>query len=205
MYGGFRIGPSYPLWSGVMEGLPATIPEQGRMPSHPHAMFGNWIYFGVYSPDLDAQNSLPGVRIFDEIKSIEKLKSFIKEGIGLLEGVETPDRNLLKLINLAKFMRNTCRTVLNVKKHYIVKQKLSIAENKKAAEEMIEALEKITLEEKENVLDTIPLVQQDSRLGWEPSMEYTTDEKGLRWKLRQLEYELNVKIPKYRKANTLKV
>ena len=205
MYGAFRIGPSYPLWSGVMEGLPATIPEQGRMPSHPHAMFGNQIYFGVYSPDLDAQNSLPGVRIFDEIKSIEKLKSFIGEGIELLERVKTPDTNLLKLINLAKFMRNTCRTVLNVKNHYIIKQKLSIAENKKSAEEMINGLEKIVLEEKENVLDTIPLVQGDSRLGWEPSMEYTTDEKGLRWKLRQLEYELTVKIPKYRKANTLKV
>lgn len=203
MYGGFRIGPSYPLWSGVMEGLPATIPEQGKMPSRPHAMFGNWIYFGVYTPDTDGQNSMPGVRIFDEIQSIKKLEDFLQEGILLLEGVETSDDNLLKLLNLAKFMRNTCRTVLNVKNHYILKQKLSVAETKETAEQLICGIEKIVCQEKENVLDTIPLVQVDSRLGWEPSMDYTTDEKGLRWKLRQLDYELTVKIPKYKKANSL--
>jgi len=39
----------------------------------------------------------------------------------------------------------------------------------------------------------------DSRLGWEPSMEYTTDENGLRWKLRQLDYELNERIALFRK------
>ncbi|MBQ8659151.1 MAG: hypothetical protein IJ506_08445 [Clostridia bacterium] len=204
MYGGFRIGPSYPLWSGVMEGLPATIPEQGRMPSRPHAMFGNGIYFGVYSPDLDGKNSLPGVRIFDEIESVQTLERFIQDGIRLLESVETPNENLLKLVNLAKFMRNSCRTVLNVKKHYTLKQKLSIAGDKETAEALINSIEQIVLVERENVLDSIPLVQTDSRLGWEPSMEYTTDEKGLRWKLRQLDYELTVKIPTYRKANALK-
>ncbi|MBQ8323288.1 MAG: hypothetical protein IJX91_04910 [Clostridia bacterium] len=205
MYGGFRIGPAYPLWSGVMEGLPATIPEQGRMPSKPHAMFGNGIYFAVYSPDLDGKNSLPGVRIFDEIESVRKLEGFLEDGVRLLESVETPDDAISKLVNLAKFMRNTCRTVLNVKKHYILKQKLSIAGNKEAAEEIVNGIEKLVLEERENVLDTVPLVQADSRLGWEPSMEYTTDEKGLNWKLRQLDYELTVKLPTYRKANNLKV
>ena len=63
-------------------------------------------------------------------------------------------------------------------------------------------MEEILLRERENVLDTIPVVKLDSKLGWEPSMEYTTDEKGLRWKLRQLDYELNVKIKAYRKANS---
>lgn len=205
MYGGFRIGPSYPLWSGVMEGLPATIPEQGRMPSKPHAMFGNGIYFGVYSPDLDAKNSLPGVRIFDEIASIREMERLINEGVALLEGVANADEAVLKLLGIAKFMRNSCRTVLNVKEHYLLKQKLSIAGDKKTAEEIIDGIEKIVLAERENVLDTLPLVQADSRLGWEPSMEYTTDEKGLRWKLRQLDYELTIKIPTYRKANTLQV
>jgi hypothetical protein len=100
-------------------------------------------------------------------------------------------------------MRNSCRTVLHVKRHYILKQKLAIAGDKKTAEEIIDGIEQIVKAERENVLDTLPLVQADSRLGWEPSMEYTTDEKGLRWKLRQLDYELNIKIPTYKKANAL--
>ena len=204
MYGGFRIGPAYPLWSGVMEGLPATIPEQGRRPSAPHAMFGNAIYFGVYSPDMDGKNSLPGVRIFDEIRSVEKMEALIDQGVRLLEEVKSPDEALWKLINLSKFIRNSCRTVLHVKKHYIFKQELSIAGSREKAKEIIDGIEKLVLAEKENVLDTLPLVQADSRLGWEPSMEYTTDEKGLRWKLRQLDYELTVKLPTYRKANDLK-
>lgn len=203
MYGGFRIGPSYPLWSGVMEGLPATIPEQGKMPSNKHAMFGNFIYFGVYTPDTDGQNSLPGVRIFDEIISIEKMEKFFNEGIAVLEQASTPNVAFLKLINLAKFIRNTCRTVLNVKKHYIAKQKLSVIGSKKEAEKQIKEIERIVLSERQNVLDTLPLVQVDSRLGWEASMEYTTDEKGLQWKLRQLDYELNIKIPTYKNANGL--
>ncbi len=203
MYGSFRIGPAYPLWSGVMEGLPATIPEQGKMPSKPHAMFGNFIYFGTYTPDSDGKNSLPGVRIFDELRSIEAMEKLLNDGIEVLESVASPDIALCKLINLAKFMRNTARTALNVKRHYLAKQRLSVAGSKENAEKQIAELEKIVLRERENVLDTLPLVQADSRLGWEPSMEYTTDEKGLLWKLRQLDYELNFKIPTYKKANAL--
>lgn len=205
MYGGFRIGPSYPLWSGALEGLPASIPEQGKMPSKPYAMFGNFIYFGVYTPDSDGKNSLPGVRIFEEIRSIEKMEKLFCEGIALLESAEEPNDALRKLINLAKFMRNTTRTVLHVKKHYIAKQKLSVAGSKKEAETLILEIENIVLAERENVLDTVPLVRADSRLGWEASMEYTTDEAGLDWKLRQLDYELNIKIPTYKKANGLEV
>ena len=61
----------------------------------------------------------------------------------------------------------------------------------------------ICQEEKENVLATIPLVQCDSILGWEHSMEYVGDEPCLRWKLRQLDYELNCNLKDYRTANSL--
>ena len=75
--------------------------------------------------------------------------------------------------------------------------------DKQNAQTLIDDIENIILKERENVLDTIPIVELDSRLGWEPSMEYTTDTKGLEWKLRQLDYELTYKIPAYRKANSL--
>ena len=35
-----------------------------------------------------------------------------------------------------------------------------------------------------NALRTIPLVEADSRLGYEPSMEYMCDRAHLEWKIR---------------------
>ena len=69
------------------------------------------------------------------------------------------------------------------------------------AQEAIELLDKliaIAAVERENVLDTIPYVEQDSRLGWEPSMEYVCDKWHLEWKLRQLDFAVK-EIEQYRK------
>ena len=59
-------------------------------------------------------------------------------------------------------------------------------------------MEALLLAEKKNVENTIPLVQMDSRLGWEPSMEYMTDEWHLEWKLRQLAYTLDTELGRNR-------
>ena len=204
-YGGFRTGPQYPFWSGDLNGLPSSIPGEGKMPDRPHATFGNGVYFGTYTLDNEGRNSLPGVRIFDELIAVKKVEELMDKGIKVLEDIPTKNDNLEQLILLAKFIRNSCRTVINLKNHYIVKQRLTIAGDKDTANRLIDEMENILLAEKANVLDTIPIVKLDSRLGWEPSMDYTTDEKGLKWKLRQLDYELSVKIPTYRKANSLDV
>jgi hypothetical protein len=204
-YGAFRTGPQYPMWSGDLLGLPSSIPDGGKMPNRPHAMFGNDVYFGVYTADNEGRNSLPGVRIYDEIKSIKIMKELLDKGIALLESISNPNEKLAKLILLVKFIRNSCQTTINVKEHYLINQQLTVVGDKAKASVLIDQMEEVLLRERQNVLDTIPIVQQDSRLGWEPSMDYTTDEKGLRWKLRQLDYELNTKIPTYRKANSLKV
>ena len=59
---------------------------------------------------------------------------------------------------------------------------------------LLDGIEEILLNEKANVEATIPLVQLDSRLGWEPSMEYIGDARHLRWKIKQvtqvIEWEL---------------
>ena len=204
-YGGFRTGPAYPLWSGDLDGLPSSIPDQGKAPDRPHAMFGNGVYFGKYTPDSEGRNSLPGVRIYDELNAVKKVEELMDKGIAVLKNIQNKNDALERLILLAVFIRNSCRTVINVKEHFILKQKLTIAGSRKNAAEIIDGLENIVLREKENVLDTIPIVELDSRLGWEPSMDYTTDKKGLEWKLRQLDYELNIKIPTYRKANALDI
>ena len=46
-------------------------------------------------------------------------------------------------------------------------------------------------------------MQADSRLGWEAMQDYLCDEEALRWKMRQIDYELNFELPKFRKSNSL--
>ena len=53
------------------------------------------------------------------------------------------------------------------------------------------------------VEDTIPLVEADSRLGWEPSMLYMTDKWHLEWKLRQLDYVQNHELVTCRRCISL--
>ena len=46
-----------------------------------------------------------------------------------------------------------------------------------------------------NVQATLPLVEFDSRLGWEPSMEYMCDPAHIEWKIDQLRTVLDTEIP----------
>ena len=46
----------------------------------------------------------------------------------------------------------------------------------------------------ENALRALELVKKDSRLGWEPSMDYIGGEKAIDWKLRHLEYVLEFEV-----------
>ena len=48
--------------------------------------------------------------------------------------------------------------------------------------------------EKKNAEATIPLVEYDSSIGWEPSMGYKTDKWRIEWKIRQLEYVIEGEI-----------
>ena len=202
-YGAYRIGPAYPFWLEDVHALPSGLPQEGKKPDTLHPMFGHHIYFSRYVPDVAGRNSLTGVRIYQEIASTEKMRDLMWEGIQILKSCENPNENLERLIGLAEFIYRTIVTVIHVKRHYILKQQLSIIGNAENAEKILDEIEALLLAEKENVKATIPLVQADSRLGWEPSMEYTTDEEGLLWKLRQLDYELDFILPKFRKGNRL--
>jgi hypothetical protein len=166
-------------------------------------MFGNGIYFPAYTPDVAGRNSLPGVRIYDELELIGELQELLERGRDKLESIADPNENLIKLKALAGFMINSCKTAIHVKRLYIALEKLHIAGSRENAAALLDEIEGIILKERENVLDSIPIVRVDSRLGWEPSMEYQADEKCLNWKLRQLDFELNFTIPKFRKSNSL--
>ena len=202
-YGAFRVGPSYPLWTH------SGAPYDGKYPAHKYAIFGNRIFTAKYNPSYGRPSnknefvSLPGIRIHHRLKAYALLRDMLYEGIKTLETIENPSDALQKLINLGWFMYRTTLTVMNSINLFILKSKLDIVETNDEAKKLIDGMEEILQNEKTNVESTIPLVQVDSRLGWEPSMEYTTDEAALQWKLKQLDIELNYRIPHYKRKSEL--
>lgn len=201
-YTAFRVGPSFPLWTiQNSAGWPSSF---GKYPSPKHALFGNGIFHNRYIPCYEMDYiSLLGFRIHHQIKEFEILRDKLFEGIKVLESIENRSIALQKLINIGWFMYRTTLTVLNLNNMFILMHKLDIVETKEEGKELLARIERILLSEKENVEKTIPLVQFDSRLGWEPSMEYTTDEAALRWKLKQLDIEINHRLPLFKTKATL--
>lgn len=191
-YGGFRIGPAYPLW----------LVHSGKKPPMEHAMFKG-IYNVPYEPYGWERTSLSGVRLPEEIAELQTMDKLFEKGISVLENTGSDNEKILKLSNMAKFMKNTCITVKHTKEVYLLKQRLNFESDKNVLDGIIDEIEKILLKEKENVLATIPIVKADSILGWEHSMEYVGDETALRWKIRQLDYDLSCTIRDLRTANGL--
>ena len=67
---------------------------------------------------------------------------------------------------------------------------------------ILDEIEALAKEEIKNAESAIPLVEADSRLGWEPSMEYVGDVWHLNWKIRQVNSAL-LEIADYRKILSL--
>jgi hypothetical protein len=63
---------------------------------------------------------------------------------------------------------------------------------------ILDQIEELAAKEIQNAQEDIPAVEVDSRLGWEPSMEYVCDKWHLEWKIRQVNSALR-EIATYRK------
>jgi hypothetical protein len=60
---------------------------------------------------------------------------------------------------------------------------------------LLDEMREICLCELENAKATLPLVEFDSRLGYEPSMEYMCDAAHLEWKIALLNDLIENEIP----------
>ncbi len=189
-YGAFRVGPSYPF--NIDYGKVCNLPDA------PYSSFGNKIIKPSYWGYNDGVCTTTSVRIPVEIRSLRKMKALIGEGIDLLKSVEEKNENLLRLINMGEFILCTIITGIHAKEWYSLKAALAYETDREKLGKVLDDMEALLLAEKKNVEKTIPLVQMDSRLGWEPSMEYMTDEWHLEWKLRQLAYTLDTELGRNR-------
>ncbi len=190
-YGAFRCGPSYPL----------CLVKAVKPPTAEFAHFGNRILFTTYPADYApntilpcGRGMLPSLRITGELKALYKMQSLMESGLELLKEIENPCEELLYLINLGEYICCCVKTGIHAKEWYMLTGKLKIKTNRSKVLSMIEDVKEMLLAEKENALRALETVKKDSRLGWEPSMDYIGGEKAIDWKLRHLEYVLEFEV-----------
>lgn len=196
-YGGLRIGPGYPLclWG---EQVP---------PCAPHAHFGSrksvlFVDYLGYGRTGHTDISMPQVRMPYETDSFKKMRDLMSDGIGMLESIENKNDALEELIDLGKYIRCCLETTINAKLFHTEKVKFYAETEPAEMKKRIDRMEEIALAEIENTKSAIPLVRMNSRLGWEPSMEYLADEEHLNWKIAQVKNMLAVDLQEFK--DTLK-
>jgi hypothetical protein len=197
-YGPFRVGPSYPL----------IFRSSVQIPAAKHAMFGNEIVITNYEPQDDARQSLGVSRIDVEIRSLERMLEQISAGNASLEQAMllTPDNKQedgARMLVLGQFIARSLQTTIHVKQWWKLKRQLLNEVDTGKALQLLERMEELARSEIANAEATIPLVEADSRLGWEPSMEYMTDTAHLLWKISQVQVVLDGEFPNYRKSLAL--
>ena len=147
------------------------------------------------------------VRIHKELTNLREMEKCMTEGIEIMKSCKTKDdyNDFLRIINLGEFILCCIRTVINVKRWFIFRQQLFVESNREKLLEAIEEMEKILDDEVLNAESAIPLVEADSRLGWEPSMEYQSDAWHIRWKLKEIDYVRNTELASFRKRIFAKI
>ena len=194
-YGPLRTGPSYPFVFHV--NITRTmLSKEIPFPTMPCAMFGNAIIKTFYQPYESSDQSPASLRYPVDLQEMSTMEALWQEGLTLLstlipampEGLKAENGRYLAA--LGQYILCSIRTVINIKRWYIANKKLQMESDSAKALKLLDELAAIIADEKTNVHNTIPAVEFDSRLGWEPSMEYVCDKTRLDWKLRQLESTL---------------
>jgi hypothetical protein len=193
-YGPFRVGPSYPL----------VFREPAYIPQAWYAHFGsnNRIVTTAYSPRNDHENNL---RVNVEIANLEKMADLWRQGNDALEQAiaVTPESKLADanlLLGLNRFIFRCVQTAIHTKQWWKLKQSLLQEQDPRQAESIAQSMMRLAELEIANAEATIPLTEADSRLGWEPSMEYMTDPEHLRWKIAQVRQVIDRELPEYLKT-----
>ncbi len=192
-YGPFRVGPSYPIL--LFKDTDAEFPS---VPYAPHG--GNEICNPMYVYDLSTQGQWDKINY--EIKCHTKTADMYDAGCKILERViplipEKKQYEAKLLLNMGYFIRNAARTTVNVKEFKKRKEVLLAsegAERNRLVDEMIEIVNR----DIENAKETIAFVDFDSRLGYEPTMEYMCDREHLEWKINLNKGVAEEELPTYR-------
>jgi len=186
-YGPFRVGPAYPL---------EFAEEAVEFPSADYAHFGSRIMRTAYRPHD------PSI-VDGEIACLTAMAEQWADGVVAMEKAVAlaPQRKLTecrRAQGLGAFILCCVRTTINVKRWWQLHQELATVTDAAERAKVLGRLAALAEAEIENTREAIPLVEFDSRLGWEPSMEYMADPAHLNWKITQVRHVIDVQIPAYR-------
>ena len=202
-YGPARIGPSYPLI--FRPDITRDFrPQEINIPAAPYAYLGNLIVKSFYHPFENEQQSPGGMRYPVEIKIMSQSLKKWEKGVDFMSKAValSPDKkreNAEKMLCLGKFIANSVKTIIHLKEWFLLNERLILERKPAKAAELLDKIEALAWKEIKNAEDTIPLVEADSRLGWEPTMEYMTDREHLEWKICQVKSVIEYDIAKFRK------
>jgi len=134
----------------------------------------------------------------DELKQHKQALALSKQGLAKLKKIKHKSAALRRFVNMVEFIVRCHITAVNQKEFYVLRNKLLAAQTREEIVKCADKIERIALREIENAKAAIPLVQRDSSIGYEPSMGYQCDEEGIRWKLKHMDYLLNVELKPYK-------
>lgn len=207
------------LWSEAIKYLPPTIEEQygplrvGTVyplclikgvwpPENPGAHFGNRIWSPLYGQFENGlclgfgDNGTPYcVREKAEMKMLDKTSELMERGVSEMEKVTGGD--VSRLINLGKYINCCVKTVRNVKEFYRYKMILRIGCDKNKMQACVKGIKQVAAREKKNALESIAYLENDSSLGFEPSMLYAASKERVEWKVAQIDYMLDNELAFY--------
>ncbi len=186
-----RIGAAWPL----------NIKLDLKPPTVAYAHFGNSIVAAKHEVEKvwQLRHRLFPEALPDEIKSWEKAASYAHQGVEILESIQNPNENLERLILLCKYIECQCKSAICGKKWHLKRMELDMA-TANTIMDVIEDMRALAKAEIKNAEAAIECTDYDSRLGWEPSMEYIADSDHLRWKISQVNYAITSELGEFIQA-----
>ncbi len=179
-YGPFRMGPAYPYNFGGKRIANKEFP----CPKHAASGVGiarlNYLDKNAYQPEVGEIKSLDETKLGKELELLEDMQAKLGRGADIFDAIAAtlpPERaeKARRMAGLGRFMQRTVLTAINVKHGAAA----HLAGNR---DEVLAWARK----EYANAKAALPLVEADSRLGWEPSMEYVGGAEQVRWKLNRM-------------------
>ncbi|MBP5640470.1 MAG: hypothetical protein J6X55_13380 [Victivallales bacterium] len=201
--GPLRVGPAYPL---VFH--PILYPYSHANIAYPttsaSTVGARWLH-AFYQPEHIPGMSNCGRRIAEDVKIMTHALEIWEQGTAvmrkMLEKVEDSKRSdAEKNIGVGDYCGHAIRTMVHVKRWWLLNKHLEIETESDEANHLLDEMLELIDDEIKNVTETIPLTEADSRLGWEPSMDYIGGTWHLQWKLYQLNNLKEHVIPAYRES-----
>lgn len=180
-YGPGRIGPAYPFnffGENLQQGWkpPADFPiVPGSKFTICHFDFGKPIWgLGTAAVKLDEDKELKEIELFGwQAEDYAKGAGIFREIAATLPPGRAGDA--VRMAALGEYLSRTCRTAYHLKKGRIAHRKGDRAEVMRLAKA-----------EYANASAALRLVDEDSRLGWLASSDYTGSRPQIEWKLRKM-------------------